>query len=86
MPFYKESTYPPTPPNVTPPSHGGDVAIVGAEEQVDDLGRLSLERAAPGIDLLLRVFEVVVVVEVKLGHQSLQGQRYCISPRILEFA
>ncbi|WAQ96874.1 hypothetical protein MAR_029564 [Mya arenaria] len=53
------------------PSHCGDVTVVGAEKQVDDILGLRLYGAAPGIVLPARVAQVVVVVKVEVTNQLL---------------
>lgn len=54
------------------PSHCCDVTIKCTEKQVDNILGLRLYGPTPGIIFLAGVFQIVVVVEIKVGNQFLK--------------
>ena len=57
---------------VSVPGEGAEVAVVSAEEQRDDLLARALQLTLARVELLARVHQVVVVVEVEVVDQLLQ--------------
>ena len=53
------------------PAHCRNVTIVGAEEKVDNILGLGLHGTPSGIVLLVRMRQVVIVMEVEVGNQFL---------------
>lgn len=63
------------PTNLILPSHGSDVTVVSTEEQINNVLSFWLHNPTPGIYLSLSVFEIVIIVEIKLRNQSLKENK-----------
>ena len=56
------------------PSHRSNIAIVSTKQQIDHILGLGLHHPTPWVNLPLGVFQVVIVVEVKLRHKTLETE------------